>query len=67
MAAQVELAHSFYEVDYLSENDRIRYTIHPDAHKEILKRLLLNHEIYAQEVERGLHKKKGGKKNEESI
>ena len=56
--------HDFYDVDYLPENDRIRYTIHPDARKEILKRLLLlNHEIYAKEVEQGLHKKKGGKKN----
>ena len=62
--ARIELAHDFYDVDYLPENDRIRYTIHPDARKEILKRLLLlNHEIYAQEVEQGLHeKKKGGKK-----
>jgi len=37
----------FYEVDYLPENDRVRYTISPDARKEVLKRLLkLNHEIH---------------------
>jgi len=50
--------HNFYEVDYLPENDRIRYTIHPDARKEVLKRLLLlNHERYEEEIKQGLHKK----------
>ncbi len=40
----LDLAHDFYEVDYLPENDRIRYTITPAARKEALKRLLkLNH------------------------
>ncbi len=53
----------FYEIDYRSENDRIRYTIHPDARKEVLKRLLeLNHKIHEEEVKAGLcDKKKGGK------
>jgi hypothetical protein len=46
----IELRHDFYEVDYLPENDRVRYTIHPDARKEVLKRLLLlNHEIHESE------------------
>jgi hypothetical protein len=50
----IQLRHDFYEVDYLPENDRIRYTIHPDARKEVLKRLLLlNHEIHEAE-ERGI-------------
>lgn len=50
----IDLAHDFYEVDYLPENDRIRYTISPDARKEILKRLLqLNHEIHGQEQKQG--------------
>jgi hypothetical protein len=45
-------------VDYLPENDRVRYTISPDARKEVLKRLLkLNHEIHKQEVKAGLHAK----------
>jgi len=53
----IELRHAFYEVDYLPENDRIRYTIHPDARKEVLKRLLqLNHRLYAEEEAKGLHK-----------
>ena len=60
----IQLHHDFYEVDYLPENDRVRYTIHPEARKEVLKRLLqLNHERYAEEVTAGLHDKKGGKKD----
>lgn len=59
----IQLRHDFYEVDYLPENDRLRYTIHPDARKEVLKRLLeLNHKIHAEEVESGFWDKKGGKK-----
>jgi hypothetical protein len=55
----LSLRHDFYEVDYLPENDRVRYTIHPEARKEILKRLLeLNHKIHAEEVEAGLWDKK---------
>ena len=55
----ISLRHGFYEVDYLPENDRVRYTIHPDARKEVLKRLLLlNHERFEKEVANGLHKKK---------
>ncbi len=54
----INLAHDFYEVDYLPENDRIRYTISPTARKEVLKRLLLlNHERYEEEIQQGLHKK----------
>ncbi|MBN1223403.1 MAG: N-6 DNA methylase, partial [Candidatus Aminicenantes bacterium] len=53
--SDIDLRHDFYEVDYLPENDRIRYTIHPDARKEILKRLLkLNHERHEEEVKAGL-------------
>ena len=59
----IDLAHDFYEVDYLPENDRIRYTISPDARKEILKRLLkLNHEIHEQELMEGKSKKGKSKK-----
>lgn len=59
----INLAHNFYEVDYLPENDRIRYTIPPEARKEILKRLLeLNHKIHDEEVAAGLWDKKGKKK-----
>ncbi len=59
----IQLRHDFYDVEYLPENDRIRFTIHPDARKEVLKRLLeLNHKIHAEEVEKGLWEKKGSKK-----
>lgn len=55
----IELKHDFYEVDYLPENDRVRFTIHPDARKEVLKRLLeLNHKIHEEEVMAGLWEKK---------
>lgn len=68
----IKLRHDFYEVDYLPENDRVRFTIHPDAKKEVLKRLLeLNHKIHEEEVKNGLWEKKAkGKKyksNEEEI
>lgn len=55
----IDLAHGFYEIDYMSENDRVRYTIHPEARKEVLKRLLeLNHKIHEEEVAAGLWDKK---------
>ena len=54
-------------MDYLPENDRVRYTISPDARKEVLKRLLkLNHEIHEQEVKAGLHAKGKNQKETES-
>lgn len=61
--ADIQLNHNFYEVDYLPENDRVRYTIHPDARKEILKRLLeLNHNIRTNEEKMGLWNKKRSEK-----
>jgi len=40
----IDLGHDFHEVVTLPENDRVRYTISPAAHKEVLCRLLaLNH------------------------
>ena len=46
----ISLNHDFYEMDYLPENDRIRFTIQPEARKEILKRLLLlNHKLHGEE------------------
>jgi hypothetical protein len=63
----IDLAHDFYKVDYLPENDRVRYTISPDARKEVLKRLLkLNHEIHEQEVKASLQKEKP-KRNKKPI
>lgn len=43
------LAHNFHAVEFLPENDRTRYTIHLDARRELLTRLLkLNHARAAQ-------------------
>ena len=62
----INLAHDFYHVDYLPENDRIRYTVSPEARKKILKRLLeLNHHIHEQEVKAGLFNKKSAKTTSE--
>ncbi|MCG3769598.1 MAG: hypothetical protein JW384_00727 [Nitrosomonadaceae bacterium] len=63
----LDLAHDFYEVETLPENDRVRYTISPAARKELLKRLLkLNHERAAEETaieaaKTPIEKKKKGK------
>ena len=63
----ISLAHNFYEMDYLPENDCVRYTISSDARKEVLKRLLkLNHEIHEQEVKAGLHVKGKTKKKQKA-
>ena len=63
----IDLSHGFYEVDYLPESDRVRYTISPDARKEVLKRLLkLNHKIHEQEVKAGLHAKGKTKKKQKA-
>jgi hypothetical protein len=53
----IKLLHDFYEVEYLPEHDRVRYSTHPTSRKEVLKRLLeLNHTKYEEEVKMGLHK-----------
>lgn len=47
----LDLGHDFHEMETLAENDRVRYTISPEARKEILKRLLaLNHQRAAEQV-----------------
>jgi type I restriction-modification system DNA methylase subunit len=46
----VPFAHGFYEVDYLPENDRVRFTISKPARTEVLRRLsALNRERYEAE------------------
>jgi len=47
----LDLAHDFYEIETLPENDRLRYSISPEARKELLKHLLaLNHQRAAEQV-----------------
>jgi hypothetical protein len=41
----LDLGHDLVEVDTLPENDRVRFTLSPEARRELLRRLLvLNHE-----------------------
>jgi hypothetical protein len=35
----IHLEHGFYELPFLPENDRVRFTVHPKARRELLKRL----------------------------
>ena len=50
----LDLRHDFYDVECLPENDRTRYTVHPDSRREILSRLLkLNHQRAVEEEARG--------------
>jgi hypothetical protein len=47
----IVLGHDFHEVETLPENDRTRYTITPQARKDLLTRLLkLNHQRAAEEA-----------------
>jgi hypothetical protein len=47
----IDLAHNFQQVETLPENDRTRYTITPQARKDLLTRLLkLNHARSAEEA-----------------
>ncbi|MFD1255228.1 type IIL restriction-modification enzyme MmeI [Mucilaginibacter terrae] len=46
--------HDFYELEYLPEKDRIRFTLHPEARKEVLLRILeLNHSLYVVDQRSG--------------
>ena len=51
LSAAIDLAHDFQQVETLPENDRTRYTITPQARKDLLTRLLkLNHQRAAKEA-----------------
>ncbi len=55
----IDLAHGFHDLDFLPENDRTRYTLHPTARRELLTRLLkLNHTRDAEEQNATLDKAK---------
>lgn len=54
--ADLDLNHGFHEVQYLPENDRIRFTISETARIEVLRRLSeLNRQRNEEEVAQGLH------------
>ena len=44
----LDLEHRFHEVETLTENDRVRYTISPSARQEVLKRLLTENHARAE-------------------
>ena len=44
----LDLDHDFHEVETLPENDRLRFTISPDARREVLKRLLAENHTRAE-------------------
>ena len=53
--SDIALNHGFYDLEFLPENDRRRYTVCPDARKEIMTRLLkLNNDRHKQELAAGL-------------
>jgi hypothetical protein len=58
--SDLPLQHGFHELEFLPENDRVRYTISNDVRKIILRELLaLNHKRHAEEVAAGLVDEKG--------
>lgn len=64
----LDLGHGFHEVSYLTENDRMRFTISESARIEVLRRLAeLNHQRYEEEVAQGLHGKKKTAANPRSL
>lgn len=57
----IDLSHDFYEIDYLPENDRVRFTISEEARLTVLQRLTaLNRLRYQEEIDSGLHGEKAG-------
>jgi hypothetical protein len=49
------LQHGFYELEFLPENDRVRYTVCDSARRQILQELLqLNHARHKEELAAGL-------------
>ncbi|HUX21124.1 MAG TPA: type IIL restriction-modification enzyme MmeI [Spirochaetia bacterium] len=57
---EITLEHGFHELEFLPENDRVRYTISNAARRLILQKLLeLNHQRHAEEVAAGLVDEKG--------
>jgi hypothetical protein len=58
--SDIPLQHGFHELEFLPENDRVRYTISNPVRKLILGELLkLNHQRHREEVEAGLVDEEG--------
>lgn len=60
----IEFDHDFHEVDYLPENDNVRFTICRSARLELLRRLSdLNRERYDEEIRQGKQIGRAAKKS----
>ena len=63
----LDLEHDFHEVETLTENDRVRYTISPAARQEVLKRLLTeNHARAEAEARKPAPKPKRGSRRDKA-
>ena len=63
----LDLGHDFHEVETLTENDRVRYTISPSARQEVLKRLLTeNHARAEAEARKAAPKPKRGRRRDKA-
>lgn len=66
--SDLELDHGFYELDYLAQNNRLRFTISEKARNEVLNRLtLLNKERYAKEQAEKSSKVKAKRKSTKPV
>ncbi|WP_310307544.1 Eco57I restriction-modification methylase domain-containing protein [Hydrogenophaga laconesensis] len=66
--ADLNLDHGFHEVPYLSENDRIRFTISETARAEVLRRFAeLNRQRYEEEIAAGLHSDATSRKTKSAL
>ena len=63
----LDLEHGFYEIETLTENDRVRYTISPAARREVLTRLLTeNHARAEAEARKPAPKPKRGSRRDKA-
>ena len=62
----LDLDHGFHEIETLSENDRVRYTISPTARREVLKRLLAVNRARAEAEAKNPPKPKSGRRKRKS-
>ena len=62
----LDLDHGFHEIETLSENDRVRYTISPTARREVLKRLLAENRARTEAEAKNPPKPKSGRRKRKS-
>ena len=62
----LDLEHGFHEIETLSENDRVRYTISPTARREVLQRLLAENHARTKAEAKNPPKPKSGRRKRKS-